>query len=370
MRLRRIALLLALVVLVSCQGGEPAAHPTSDAHTSPGATGSTATGPSASGAVPSVMPTREPPPPGEAYRNPVFDHEAPDPAVMRDADGTFYVYTTQSHYGGQLVHVPVLRSSDLVHWTFLGDAMPTFPRWGGGDTWAPHVFAREDGRYVLYVSVTSKALGIMQVATAVAQRPDGPFEPTGRPFLGLADETIDPFVLRTSDGGLFFYWSVDNSIRVRRLAEDGLSLSGPDQLVLDHVGEEGTGYDSVVEGAWVTEHAGAFYLFSSGDICCGEDAHYAVSVSRSDSPEGPFERNAANPVLQAGYGFFAPGHNSVATDDAGNDWIVYHAMPEGTRTFGRIMLIDRIRWVDGWPVVNDVGAPSSDARRRPVIEGS
>jgi hypothetical protein len=31
------------------------------------------------------------------------------------------------------------------------------------------------------------------------------------------------------------------------------------------------------------------------------------------------------------------------------------------------MLIDRIRWVDGWPVIDDDGTPSSTARRMPEI---
>jgi arabinan endo-1,5-alpha-L-arabinosidase len=307
-------------------------------------------------------------PDGPAYTNPVHDHLAPDPAVLRDDDGTYYAYSTQSEYDGELVHVPVLRSHDLVHWSFVGDALPAYPRWGGQETWAPHVFRRADGRYVLYVSVRSEALGVMQVATAIANHPEGPFEPVGGPLLEPTDETIDPFVLRASDGGLSLYWSVDNTIRVRRLGEDGLRLSGPETVVLVHIGEEGTGYDSVVEGAWVTEHDGRFYLFSSGDICCGQDAHYAVSVARSDSPEGPFERNPANPILAAGDAFFAPGHNSVAVDDAGDHWIVYHAMPAGTTTYDRVMLVDRIRWVDGWPVVDDAGMPSSDPRRAPTIE--
>ena len=79
------------------------------------------------------------------------------------------------------------------------------------------------------------------------------------------------------------------------------------------------------------------------------------------------DRAVISSVVNRSY-LFAPGHNSVATDDAGNDWIVYHAMPAGTRTFDRIMLIDRIRWVDAWPVVNDIGTPSSEPRRSPVID--
>ena len=62
-------------------------------------------------------------------------------------------------------------------------------------------------------------------------------------------------------------------------------------------------------------------------------------------------------VLQkAGY-WFAPGHNSIVTGAAGEDWIIYHAVDArrprakssddvNTR---RVMLIDRIVWRDGWP---------------------
>ena len=48
------------------------------------------------------------------------------------------------------------------------------------------------------------------------------------------------------------------------------------------------------------------------------------------------------------------------TDAAGQDWIVYHAVdsrhPREKATdeinTRRVMLIDRIRWVDGWPVID------------------
>jgi arabinan endo-1,5-alpha-L-arabinosidase len=374
--MRRLATVAAVVssalLLVGCDPAPPERVATASdvpgATTAPSPTAEPSRSASPAEPEPSVTPSPRKIPAAEAYTNPVFDHEAPDPAVMRDVDGTYYVYTTQSEYRGEHVNVPVLRSRDLVHWSFVGDAMPTFPSWGGIDTWAPHVFRTEGGTYVMYVSVRSNALGIMQVVTELSERPEGPFEPNGRPLLGPAEETIDPFVLRASDGSLWFYWSVDNSIRVRALSEDGLDLSGPTVTVLEPIGEEGTGYDSVVEGAWVTEHAGRFYLFSSGDICCGADAHYAVAVSRSDSPQGPFERNPANPVLRASDAFVAPGHNSVATDDAGHDWIVFHAMTAGTPTYDRVMLIDRIRWVEGWPVIDDDGVPSSDPRRRPVVD--
>lgn len=49
--------------------------------------------------------------------------------------------------------------------------------------------------------------------------------------------------------------------------------------------------------------------------------------------------------------FVGTGHNSeIVTDKVGNDWVFYHAVvtkhPEG-----RVLMMDKISWKDGWPVV-------------------
>ena len=88
----------------------------------------------------------------------------------------------------------------------------------------------------------------------------------------------------------------------------------------------------LVEGSWVIRHGGYYYLFYSGDNCCGAKANYAVMVARSRSATGPFEtleQATGKPhsiVLEKRGHWIAPGHNSVVTDAAGQDWIVYHAV--------------------------------------------
>jgi arabinan endo-1,5-alpha-L-arabinosidase len=76
-------------------------------------------------------------------------------------------------------------------------------------------------------------------------------------------------------------------------------------------------------------------------------------VSRSSSALGPFEGSRV--ILQASEAWIAPGHNSVVTDDEGNDWIVYHALAprdaDAGATEPRIMLMDRLEQRDGWPAV-------------------
>jgi len=58
-------------------------------------------------------------------------------------------------------------------------------------------------------------------------------------------------------------------------------------------------------------------------------------------------------------------------DDAGDDWVVYHAI-DSRRPWlfegqvRRVMLIDPISYVDGWPIVAG-GTPSTDRRAGPVL---
>jgi arabinan endo-1,5-alpha-L-arabinosidase len=307
---------------------------------------------------------------GPTYENPVYDHDAPDPVLIRAPDGTFYAYTTQSIYGTRLINIPVLRSTDLVRWSYVRDALPAVPSWAvldERDSWAPHVI-RHDGRYLMYFSEGRAKDGTMAIGVATSSEPTGPFrDAIGEPLLtGPTFTTIDPFVM-THEGDLWIFWgSAGDPIRAQRLSEDGLSTVGEPRIVFER--RFGEPYEGLIEGAWLTRRGSWWYLMYSGDACCDQEAHYAVNVARSRSPFGPFSRNPNNPILEANETFNAPGHNSVVVDDAGEHWMVYHAYVKPDFTF-RVMLIDRIEWVDGWPAVGD-GGPSTDGQDIPEVANS
>jgi arabinan endo-1,5-alpha-L-arabinosidase len=119
------------------------------------------------------------------------------------------------------------------------------------------------------------------------------------------------------------------------------------------------GYEDLVDGAWVSYRKGFYYLFYSGDECCSAEAHYAVSVARSKNPLGPYEKKGV--ILKGNSLWLGTGHNSIITDDQGQDWIVYHAIPgnqkilhvnEKETEVNRQMLLDKIIYGrDGWPKV-------------------
>lgn len=320
------------------------------------------------------------------YQNPVLDQDFPDPTVIRAGDGSYYVYATQG--GDPIRNIQVARSGDLVNWQVAGDAMPVKPSWASRtqDFWAPDVH-HVDGRYYLYYSakpdaaLTDQSRGLC-LAVATADRPEGPFVDKGEPLqCGEGFVNIDPFAFDDpATGKKLLYWgSGFGPIKVQELAEDRISFapgSKPIDLVSVIKTEDAAEYRRLVEGAWVILRNGWYYLFFSGDNCCGAKAHYATMVARSRSATGPFEvrPRPLYLVVEANERWNAPGHNSVIKDAAGTDWFFYHAVdrqkprskPTDDVNTRRVMLMDRLVWRDGWPEVAGK-VPSSTPQPGPTL---
>ncbi|HEX4694672.1 glycoside hydrolase family 43 protein [Sphingomonas sp.] len=325
-----------------------------------------------------------------SYRNPVIDSDFPDPSVLRAPDGFYYLYATQGGAGGHMLNIQLARSRDLVRWTRIGDALPVKPGWASRtqDFWAPHV-VRHGGTYYLYYSakpdaaLTDTSRGLC-LAVATARRPEGPFTDSGQPLqCGQGFVNIDPMAFDDpATGRRLLYWgSGFGPIHVRELAPDRVSFAA-DSRAVDLVAPDPTddpgNYRRLVEGAWVIRRAGWYYLFFSGDNCCGPDAHYAVLVARSRLATGPFTvrrdpvSGLALPVVARSAAWIAPGHNAVIADAAGRLWMLYHGVdaarprsrPSDQVNTRRVMLLDPLTFVDGWPTVAG-GTPSSRSQSAP-----
>lgn len=312
------------------------------------------------------------------YANPLIDEDYPDPVVIKAADGYFYAYATQGPYKGRYDNIPVSRSTDLTHWERLPDAMPTKPAWASAtqNFWAPHVTER-GGKYYMYYSAEPNERQGLAIGVAVADSPAGPFKDTGAPLVkGPGFENIDPFLLEDA-GRLYLYWgSGFKPIKVQEMTPDGLHFL-PGTQPKDVLSPSQSPYEHLVEGTWVVKRDGWYYLFYSGDNCCEKTPFYSVMVARSRRPEGPFQKLAEatgapdSAIVRADAAWQAPGHNTVITDAAGQDWILYHAIdvrhprnPDGS--VRRAMLIDKLVYKDGWPRLEADG-PTSGKRPGPVL---
>lgn len=340
------------------------------------------------------------------YTNPVsasFADTYADPAVIRGQDGWWYAYGTTDplREGEGTRHLlPVSRSTDLVDWEYVGDAFTeaTLPAWADTDPsrlaalWAPDV-RYVDGQYRLYYVVTQTTLtpgvGDGAIGVATAPTPTGPWTDSGDPVVdprpggGGPDDflwTFDPHHVVGPDGTEhLFYGSYYGGIWVTELDATGTEAVGEPTRVA---------VDNKYEGAYVVHRDGYWYLFASSANCCaGPTTGYSVHVGRSESLTGPYldregvpldqSRAGGTPVLAPnGNAWVGTGHNAVATDLAGQDWIVYHAIDradpylDGTDGINeRPMLIDRLDWVDGWPVVRGGAGASDDEQTGPVSAG-
>lgn len=309
------------------------------------------------------------------YQNPVFNHDFPDPNLVQANDGYFYAYATQASwekegFGGRYL-IPILRSKNLVQWDTLGAALQQKPDWKKeGGIWAPDAGFYK-GRYFLYYSFSTWGDPNPGIGVATSKNPEGPFTDHGKLFLSQeigVPNSIDPFFFKEGRKP-YLIWGSFHGIYGVRLSKRGRQLKGKKfQLA-------GTAY----EGSLLYKRDGYYYYFGSVGTCCeGAKSTYQVKVGRSKNFKGPYVDKEGKALLQNGgtvvlqknggnEGFIGPGHNGdIVTDNAGETWMIYHAFDKREPT-RRVMLLDKITWIDGWPVIEGA-QPSTAPQAGPVFK--
>ena len=301
------------------------------------------------------------PTPSGGYSNPVIDRDFPDPDVLRVGD-VYYAYATNS--GG--VNIQVARSTDLVNWELLPDALPRLPAWAAQDfgfAWAPEVTTFDGEQYVMYH--VARYQGVQCLGLAISESPEGPFEPQGdAPFVCQMEQggSIDAASFVDDDGTPYLLWKNDGNalggktwLYIQQLAPDGLSLIGePVQLLERDQMWEGR----LVEAPTLWKHDGRYYLFYSANDYASPQ--YAIGYAVSDKVFGPYAKPSRQPLLKTnlGEGLVGPGGQDIVRWTDGSEWMVYH----GWVADGRAMFLALLTWEDGAPVVgharNPLAAPS------------
>lgn len=332
-----------------------------------------------------------------AFRNPLTlldpvtgpGVSCPDPAIMKERQqgfDTWYLYCTgdplnsndkdaqgnlKNHY------IATWKSIDLVHWIYDGDVFPAVPAWVGVETnlWAPAV-KFFNGKYYLYYTApeTGYPGGPSAIGVATSAHAGGPWADLGRPVVATEAApccanshraVIDPDVTQDEAGQRYIsFGSFLGGVSLQKLSADGFTA--------DRASEVQIATDNLYEGGAFYKHDGWFYLFVSSAGCCnGPLSGYSVDAGRARSPLGPFlDRNGvaltdsspggAKVIAANGNRWVGPGGNVVFKDDAGQDYMLYHAVDIHTPYFDlhpgftrRPALIDRLDWVDGWPTVRN-----------------
>ena len=295
------------------------------------------------------------------YANPVLDSSLPDPSIIKGEDGYFYLYATED-----IRNLPIHRSKNLVDWEFVGTAFteetrPNFEPNGG--LWAPDINKIGD-KYVLYYSMSVwGGEWTNGIGCAIATHPAGPFKDQGKMFrsneIGVQN-SIDPFYIE-DEGKKYLFWGSFRGINAIELTDDGLAVKpgcSPRQVA-------GTAY----EGTYIHKRGDYYYMFASIGTCCeGLKSTYTTVVGRSRQLMGPYLNKQGGSMMDNQHevlvhksdAFVGTGHNSeIVEDKAGNTWFFYHAV-SCKEPAGRVLMLDKISWKDGWPeVANSVASTQS-----------
>lgn len=352
------------------------------------------------------------------YRNPLelripgdgLVESCADPSVIRGqqpGDRYWYMYCTtdplndedrNASGGFNFRLMPMLRSLDLVNWTYVGDAFTTLPSWAepGAGLWAPEI-DYFNGQYYLYYGVTNvqpsvsgepNCGGDNAIGVATSPNPTGPWTDLGRPVVEPRRAgpgcnffwTFDPEVIIAQNGQKYIYYgSYFGGVFARQLSADGFNAPVTTETQITIANR--------YEGPEVVFRDGFYYLFVSATNCCaGPQTGYSVFAGRSTSPTGPFVdregvsllagRVGGTPVISNnGNRWVGPGHNTVFQDFDGQWWTIYHAVDEndpyfaGTSDFTkRPVLLDALDWIDGWPTVRGGYWASDNPEHAPAAQ--
>jgi arabinan endo-1,5-alpha-L-arabinosidase len=328
-----------------------------------------------------------------------------DPSVIyAPEDGYWYMYCTTDPLNDEdktgdnfnFHLIPMLRSTDLINWEYMGDAFTTRPDWldPTSGLWAPEIDFF-NGQYYLYYTVPDVAdsvsgelgcHGDSAIGVATSESPLGPWEDQGVVVEPRRNGpgcnffwTFDPDVVEDNGQLYIFFGSYYGGIAARELSDDGLDSDPGTQVQIT--------IPNRYEGAEVVYRDGYWYLFVSATNCCnGPLTGYSVFVGRSEDVLGPYVDREGFSLLQGQVGgtpvlsmngnrWVGTGHNTVFQDFDGQWWTIYHAVDrndpyfEGAVGFTkRPALMDALDWIDGWPTVRGGLWASDNPQHAPAAQ--
>lgn len=271
---------------------------------------------------------------GLFYQNPFPISDIGDPYVMRAENGKYYLFCTSAADGYYC-----WRSDDLVHWEDKKIKCYTYGKdaWADHSFWAPEV-VEYNHKYYMFYTAGGKDISL-RIGLAVADQPEGPYEDVyDHPLFDFGHAAIDAHVFIDGDGQKYLYYSKDCSeneifgtrkseIYGIKLSEDMMQTVGEPVRLLtpEQPWELASSNPLWNEGPELIKHDGRYYLTYSAN--CYASKAYSVGYATADSPLGPYEKAAENPILTAGFyeGISGPGHHSmIYTPEEEALYFVYH----------------------------------------------
>lgn len=296
--------------------------------------------------------------------NEIYPFTLPDPFLLK-YNGIYYCYATGEK------GVSILKSKDLVHWEHLGLCLQNKNQ---KDYWAPAVIYK-NGIFYLYYSSKLRNQNDPHyefLKVAISKNPEGPFEYQKTLFQYFS---IDPHVIRDSDGKYYLFYSTNNyagmdsyhpgtTILVDELI-DMYTPAGKPKVVVEPTLEEevfeenrfGDGRDwHTIEGAFYLRRKNKRFVMYSGNAYIKPNYFIGYSISKNKNTPlpacewGKFPNDFTyEPLMRRNDIVIGTGHNSVmSAPNLIDDWIIYHGVDkkfeQDMQNEHRVMRIDPIFW--------------------------
>lgn len=353
-----------------------------------------------------------------------------DPSIVKfPNDDTYYVYSS---------HHLIFTSKDLVNWTkydftnlTVRDITPVTynfinSNYSGttvNDTyWAPDVIYREDDTehpYWMYISVScglggrNSAISLMKSSSPLFWAdPEADIVDAGVVFAtkensSYVTNAIDANIYTEDDGTQYFIWgSFWGGIQAAKMTDDGfvegVDYSSGSSILSSCINVKKTIYSQKngtagPEGAWMIEHDGNRYCFTSYGWL---GSNYNTRIARSSTDKTLLEstltdangrdmsteRDKGSNSMPSGYKligsyrlgdgtytisgddndyyverqpgdahvYYGPGHNSAITAENGETFYVSHTRKDAVEIAATLQVRKMLWTADGWPVVSPV----------------
>jgi beta-xylosidase len=287
------------------------------------------------------------------YRNPILFADYSDPDVIRDG-ANYYLVASTFHF---VPGIPILQSTDLVHWTILGhvvqrmDMDPRYSMVGGNrygkGVWAPSI-RKHDGLYYVYFPTPNEGIFV-----STAAKITGPWSAPAVVIAGAGLE--DPCPFWDDDGTAYLIHSMTGAgpLILHRMSADGKHVLDDGKIIV-----QDAEHLPVLEGPKLYKRDNYYYIFAPiGGVGGGSQV-----VLRSHEIYGPYEHRVV--LAQGSTHINGPHQGAYVETPAGHGWFVHF---QAVGAHGRIVHLEPVRWQDAWPMIGD--APDGASTGQPVPSG-
>ncbi|KOY15955.1 glycoside hydrolase family 43 protein [Paenibacillus xylanivorans] len=249
------------------------------------------------------------------YNNPVIKGFYPDPSICK-VDDTYYLVCSSFQY---FPGVPLFESKDLLNWTQIGHCLTRKSQIhletvsSSGGVFAPTI-RYNNGRF--YMTTTNDTT--RQNFYIWTEDIHGEWS---EPII-VDQGGIDPD-LYFEDGKAFFMSNGTDDEGIGGIIQCEIDIETGNKKTPSRSVWQGSG-GRYLESPHLYKMNGYYYLMASEG---GTEYGHMVTYARGDSPSGPFEPYAKNPVLTnrnlGGYELQGVGHGDLIQDEEVNWWIFH-----------------------------------------------